>query len=89
MESGLVGAIIGTAILLRAAVDHGDSLFLIGAIIFTTTMLLVYLASTLDHGWPHTDTKSLLQVMDHASIFLLIAERTRHLPCARYAVVAA
>ena len=70
---GLVGAMIGTPILLLAAFHHGNVSFLIGTIIFTTTMLLVYLASTLYHGWPHTDTKSLLQVIDHAAIFLLIA----------------
>jgi hemolysin III len=36
-------------------------------------MLFVYLASTIYHGWPQTDTKSLFQVIDHAAIFLLIA----------------
>jgi hemolysin III len=70
---GLVGAMIGTPILLQAAFHHGNIPFLIGTIIFTTTMLLVYLASTLYHGWPHTDTKSLLQLLDHSAIFLLIA----------------
>ncbi len=75
---GLVGAMIGTPILLLAALHHSNIPFLIGTIIFTTTMLLttmllVYLASTLYHGWPHTDTKSILQVIDHAAIFLLIA----------------
>ena len=70
---GLVGGIIGTPILLVAAFYHGNIPFFIGTIIFTTTMLLVYLASTLYHGWPQTKTKSLLQVIDHAAIFLLIA----------------
>ena len=70
---GLVGAIIGTPILLLAAFHHGDIPFFIGTIIFTATMLLVYLASTLYHGWPQSNTKSLLQVIDHAAIFLLIA----------------
>jgi hemolysin III len=70
---GLVGAMIGTPILLLAASRHGNIPFLIGAIIFAITMLLVYLASTLYHGWPHTNTKSFLQVVDHAAIFLLIA----------------
>jgi hemolysin III len=70
---GLVGAIIGTPILLLAAFHHADTPFLVGTIIFTTTILLVYLVSTLYHGWPQTDTKSLLQVIDHAAIFLLIA----------------
>jgi hemolysin III len=70
---GLVGAIIGTPILLLAAIHHGNIPFLIGTIIFTTTMLLVYLASTLYHCWPQTHTKSLLQLLDHSVIFLLIA----------------
>jgi hemolysin III len=70
---GLVGAMIGTPILLLTAFHHGDISFLIGTIIFVTTMLLVYLASTLYHCWPRTHTKSLLQLLDHSAIFLLIA----------------
>src|SRR5262249_14258882 len=70
---GLLGAMIGTPILLLAAFHHGNIPFLIGTIIFAATMLLVYLASTLYHCWPQTNTKSLLQVIDHAAIFLLIA----------------
>ena len=70
---GLVGAMIGTPILLLAALHHSNIPFLIGTIIFTTTMLLVYLVSTVYHCWPRTHTKSLLQVLDHSAIFLLIA----------------
>jgi hemolysin III len=70
---GLIGAIIGTPILLLAVVHHGETPFIVGTIIFTTTLLLVYLASTLYHSWPHTHTKSLLQLIDHSAIFLLIA----------------
>ena len=70
---GLVGAAIGTPILLLTALRHGNIPSFIGTIVFATTMLLVYLASTLYHCWPRTNTKSLLQVIDHAAIFLLIA----------------
>src|SRR5438067_12907227 len=70
---GLVGAMIGTPILLEAAFHHGNISFIVGTIIFTTTMLLVYLTSTLYHGWPRTHTKSLLQLLHHSVIFLLIA----------------
>src|SRR5438093_12802785 len=70
---GLAGAMIGTPILLLAAFHHGSISFLIGTIIFTATMLLVYLGSTLYHAWPQTRAKSLLQVVDHSAIFLLIA----------------
>src|SRR5437773_12445532 len=70
---GLVGAMIGTPILLLAAFYHGSISFLIGTIICTVTMLLVYLGSTLYHAWPQTRVNSFLQVMDHSAIFLLIA----------------
>src|SRR5215472_6690630 len=70
---GLVAAVIGTPILLLAAFYHGSLSFLIGTSIFTLTMLLVYLASTVYHAWPQTRVKSILQVIDHSAIFLLIA----------------
>jgi len=70
---GLVAAMIGTPILLLAAFRHANIFFLIGTVIFTATMLLVYFGSTLYHAWPQTPMKSFLQVMDHSAIFLLIA----------------
>jgi hemolysin III len=70
---GLAGAIISTPILLLAAFHDDNIPFFIGTIIFTTTMLLVYLASTVYHAWPQTRVKSILQTIDHSAIFLLIA----------------
>ena len=70
---GLTGAMIGTPILLLAAFHHGSISFLIGTIIFTVTMLVLYLGSMLYHAWPQTPAKSILQVLDHSAIFLLIA----------------
>jgi hemolysin III len=70
---GLVGAIIGTPVLLLTALRHASAFFLVGTIIFTVTMLLVYFGSTLYHAWPQTRVKSFLQLMDHSAIFLLIA----------------
>jgi hemolysin III len=70
---GLAGAMIGTPVLLLAAFYHGSISFLIGTIVFALTMLLVYFGSTLYHAWPQTRVKSLLQLLDHAAIFLLIA----------------
>jgi hemolysin III len=70
---GLVATIIGTPILLLAAFHHGSISFLIGTIIFTVTIFLVYLGSTLYHAWPQTPAKSRLQALDHSAIFLLIA----------------
>jgi len=70
---GLVGALIGTPVLLLAALHHGSLSFLIGTIVFTVTMLLLYLGSTLYHAWPRTRAKSVLQLLDHSAIFWLIA----------------
>jgi len=70
---GFVGAMIGTPILLLAAFRHGSISFLIGTIIFTGTMLLLYLGSMLYHAWPRTRAKFFLQTLDHSAIFLLIA----------------
>src|SRR2546430_8198293 len=77
---GLVGAIIGTPVLLLAAFRHASAFFLAGTIIFIATMLLVYFGSTLYHAWPQTRVKSFLQAMDHSAIFLLIAGT--YTPCA-------
>ena len=70
---GLVAAMIGTPILLLAAFRHANIFLLVGTVIFTATMLLVYFGSTLYHAWPQTRVKSFFQVMDHSAIFLLIA----------------
>jgi hemolysin III len=70
---GLVGALIATPVLLMAAFHHGSISFLIGTIVFTITMLLLYLGSTLYHAWPCTRAKSVLQLLDHSAIFWLIA----------------
>jgi len=70
---GLVGAMIGAPILLLAAFHHASTSFLIGTIVFTVTMLVLYLGSMLYHAWPQTPAKSILQVLDHSAIFLLIA----------------
>ena len=70
---GLVGVMIGTPVLVLAALRHGSIFFLIGTIVFVVTMLLLYLGSTLYHAWPHSNTKSILQLLDHSAIFWLIA----------------
>lgn len=68
----LAGAIAGPLMIL-AAMRRGDPRFLIGAVIFSATILLMYLASTLYHALPDGRTKRVFRVLDHASIYLLIA----------------
>jgi hemolysin III len=68
----LVAALIAAPILLFAAFQK-DGGFFVGTIVFTTTMVVLYLGSMLYHAWPQTRGKYLLQVLDHSAIFLLIA----------------
>jgi hemolysin III len=70
---GLVGAAIGTPVLLLAAAHRGSIPFTIGAAVFAATMLLLYFGSTVYHAWPQTPLKRAFQVIDHSAIFLLIA----------------
>src|SRR4030043_8700 len=44
-----------------------------GAIVFSATMVLLYLTSTLYHALPRNRAKQVFQVLDHAAIFLMIA----------------
>lgn len=71
--AGFLAAAIGTPVLLFAAWERGSIPFMAGSAIFTATMLLLYLGSTLYHAWPQTPFKCALQVVDHSAIFILIA----------------
>lgn len=70
---GLLAALIAVPFLVVHAVRHGDAATVIGAIVFATTVILLYSASTLYHALPRNKSKQVLRVLDHAAIFLLIA----------------
>jgi hemolysin III len=70
---GFVAASIGAPVLLLAALNKGSGGFFLGTIVFTVTMLVLYLGSMLCHAWPQTRGKCVLRVLDHSAIFLLIA----------------
>lgn len=66
-------SIAGLSILLTMAVLYGDVWHIVSSAIYGATLILLYLASTLYHGIYHTATKRIFKVIDHASIYLLIA----------------
>lgn len=70
---GFVAAVAAVPILVVAAVRRGDAAGIVGGAIFATTMVALYLTSTLYHAWPRTRAKRVLRVLDHGAIFLLIA----------------
>jgi hemolysin III len=69
---GFVGAVAITPILIIKAVPSGTAA-IIGACIFGSTMMFLYLSSTLYHAFPHNQVKRLFLLFDHGCIFLLIA----------------
>ncbi|MEQ1596976.1 MAG: hemolysin III family protein [Casimicrobium sp.] len=70
---GLVAAIVVFPFVVMAAAARGSTSGIIAASIFATTMVLLYLSSTIFHALPEGRAKRVFQVLDHAAIFLLIA----------------
>jgi hemolysin III len=71
--AGAVAALAGGSVLIALAVLTGDVWQIVGAVVFVSTLVLLYTASTLYHAVRHEALKSRLQVFDHCAIFLLIA----------------
>ena len=70
---GLVAAIAAMPILLLATARQGSTANIVGASVFSATMVLLYLASTLYHAVPAGRVKRMLVRLDHGSIYLFIA----------------
>ncbi len=69
---GVLAAIAVTPFLIVKAIPLGVAATT-GASIFGVTMIVLYLASTLYHAFPHSKTKRVFRIFDHSAIFLLIA----------------
>jgi len=70
---GVLAAVAGGTVLIVLASLKGDPWKIVGASIFTATLILLYSASTLYHAARSAEVKRRLKVLDHASIYLLIA----------------
>ena len=70
---GLSAAVAAFPVLVMAAQQRGDTSGIVGASVFATTMVLLYLVSTLFHALPQCRAKRVFQILDHAAIYLLIA----------------
>src|SRR5215471_10340679 len=71
--AGLAMAMVGTPILIIAAVRYGTVWNTVGVSIFGASMIALYLASTLYHALTHDGAKRFFRLLDHGAIFLLIA----------------
>lgn len=70
---GLAAALVATPFLIVNVLVRGDGLFIIGALVFVLTVILLYLASTLYHALPRGKAKHVFRLIEHSAIFLLIA----------------
>jgi hemolysin III len=71
--AGTAAAVVGLVLLVVAATRHGDPWQLASAVVYGVSMVLLYGASTAYHAVLAPRAKHVLKVVDHASIYLLIA----------------
>jgi len=69
---GAVLAIVG-AVYLIAASTRGSVCLIVSCSVFSVTLVLVYICSTLYHSLVRTRARHVLHILDHSSIYLLIA----------------
>lgn len=69
---GATFALIGASVLITLAAIEGDSLKIVSYSIYSTTLFLLYLSSTLYHSFQGR-AKAIFQRFDHLAIYLLIA----------------
>jgi hemolysin III len=71
---GVLLSIVGLVLLVVLAVFHGTVWHVVGFSIFGTSLILLYLSSTLYHLVPKTSkAKNILRRIDHSMIYILIA----------------
>jgi len=70
---GALLAIAGLVLLVVFAAIHGNTWHVVSFSIYGSTLVLMYLASTLYHSVQKPHLKYIFRVIDHAAIFLLIA----------------
>ncbi len=66
-------SIAGTAVLIVLACVYSDAWGVVGAAIFGSSLIILYLMSTLYHSITNRKAKKFFRIMDHNTIFFLIA----------------
>jgi len=70
---GVIFSVIAAPILIVSAMQQGDVYSIVGSSVFATSMIILYLSSTLYHALPKKRAKGAFQIVDHIAIFLFIA----------------
>jgi hemolysin III len=70
---GTLLSVIGLIQLVKQAQNYGDRNHVVSFSIYGVSLVLLYASSTLYHGILHPRVRNIFKVMDHSSIYLLIA----------------
>ena len=70
---GLILSMVALALLVRHAVLHGDVWHMVSFSIFGSSLIILYAASTFYHSAKNPELRNRLKIIDHASIYVLIA----------------
>lgn len=70
---GILLCVIGIPILLSLAVKNGNLNYIVGFSIYSLSLLMVYVSSTLYHSIAHEKVKYIMRMIDHICIFVMIA----------------
>jgi hemolysin III len=70
---GLALSIAALVVLVVKSVQMEQALLVIASVVFGSSMVALYLSSTISHALPPGRAKRVLRVIDHAAIYLLIA----------------
>ncbi|EXJ22606.1 hypothetical protein ADIAL_2192 [Alkalibacterium sp. AK22] len=70
---GVVLSIVGLIYLVQKGLEYGGALEVASYAIYGATLILLYLSSTLYHSLTFTRARQAFRIIDHCSIFLLIA----------------
>ena len=77
MVSHILGGVLGIVAIVLCSVFaaiHGNTYGVISGVIFGVNLTVLYVMSSIYHGLkPHRKAKKVFQIIDHCSIFLLIA----------------
>ncbi|QUG43148.1 hemolysin III family protein [Psychrobacillus sp. INOP01] len=70
---GAIFSIAALVILIVSSVMYGTAWHVVSFTLFGSSMVLLYLSSTLVHGFPAGRVKDFFEIMDHSAIYFFIA----------------
>lgn len=71
--AGVILSLAGLSWMLFLSISASDPWRIVASLVYGLSLIALFLASTVYHGWPHSPHKSLFKMLDHCAIYILIA----------------